>query len=83
MTDLEALEVLVGEWTAEAVDPGSGEPIRGTMTVEWLEGGGYLVQRTTLAWYYWGLAGLVFALRMAREAEWAEKMRPRPLAPVP
>ena len=40
------------------------------------------VQRTTLAWYYWGLAGLVFALRMAREAEWAEKMRPRPLAPV-
>ena len=41
------------------------------------------VQRTTLAWYYWGLAGLVFALRMAREAEWAEKMRPRPLAPVP
>jgi len=48
MTDLAALEVLVGEWTAEAVDPGSGEPIRGTMTVEWLEGGGYLVQRTTL-----------------------------------
>jgi hypothetical protein len=41
------------------------------------------VQRTTLAWYYWGLAGLVFALRLAREAEWAEKMRPRPLAPVP
>jgi len=48
MTDLAALEVLVGEWTAEAVDPRSGEPIRGTMTVEWLEGGGYLVQRTTL-----------------------------------
>jgi len=48
MTDMEALEVLVGEWTAEAVDPGSGEPIRGAMTVEWLEGGGYLVQRTTL-----------------------------------
>ena len=48
MTDLAALEVLVGEWTAEAVDPGSGEPIRGTMIVEWLEGGGYLVQRTTL-----------------------------------
>ena len=41
------------------------------------------VQRTTLAWYYWGLAGLVFALRLAREAEWADKMRPRPLAPVP
>ena len=48
MTDLAALEVLVGKWTAEAVDPRSGEPIRGTMTVEWLEGGGYLVQRTTL-----------------------------------
>ena len=28
MTDLAALEVLVGEWTAEAVDPRSGEPIR-------------------------------------------------------
>jgi hypothetical protein len=41
------------------------------------------VQRTTLAWYYWGVAGLVFALRMAREDEWAAKMRPRPLAPVP
>ena len=48
MTDLAALEVLVGKWTAEAVDPRSGEPIRGTMTVEWLEGGGYLVQRSTL-----------------------------------
>ena len=48
MTDMAALEVLVGEWTAEAVDPRSGDPIRGTMTVEWLEGGGYLVQRTTL-----------------------------------
>ena len=48
MTDLEALEMLVGEWTAEAVDPGSGEPTRGAMTVEWLEGGGYLVQRTTM-----------------------------------
>jgi hypothetical protein len=48
MTDLDALEVLVGEWTAEAVDPGSGESIRGAMTVEWLEGGGYLVQRTTM-----------------------------------
>jgi hypothetical protein len=41
------------------------------------------VQRTTLAWYYWGVAGLVFALRLAREAEWAAKLRPRPLAPVP
>jgi hypothetical protein len=48
MTDMDALEALVGDWTAEAVDPGSGEPVRGEMTVEWLEGGGYLVQRTTM-----------------------------------
>lgn len=48
MTDMDALEALVGEWTAEAVDPGTGEPVRGEMTVEWLGGGGYLVQRTTM-----------------------------------
>jgi hypothetical protein len=44
MTDLEALEALVGGWTTEAVLPGS-DPVRGEMTTEWLNGGGYLVQR--------------------------------------
>ncbi len=40
------------------------------------------VQRTTLGWYYWGVAGLVFALRIAHEDEWAKRLRPRPLEPV-
>ena len=44
MTDMQALEPLVGEWTAEAVMPGGGDGVRGSMTVEWLEGGGYLIQ---------------------------------------
>jgi len=48
MTDMDALEALVGEWTAEAAPPGSDELVRGEMTVEWLDGGGYLVQRTTM-----------------------------------
>ena len=48
MTDMEALDALVGEWTAEAAMPATGEPVRGEMTVEWLDGGGYLVQRTTM-----------------------------------
>ena len=48
MTDMEALEALAGDWTAEAVPPGSDELVRGEMTVEWLDGGGYLVQRTTM-----------------------------------
>ena len=48
MTDMEALEALVGEWTSEVVMEGIDGTVRGAMTVEWLEGGGYLVQRTTL-----------------------------------
>ncbi len=48
MTDMEALEALVGEWTTEATMPGTGEPVHGEMTVEWLEGGGYLIQRSTM-----------------------------------
>ena len=48
MTDMEALEALVGEWTAEAVPPGGDDVVRGEMTVESLAGGGYLIQRWTL-----------------------------------
>ena len=45
MTDMEGLEPLVGEWTTEVVMPGSDEVLPGEMSVEWLDGGGYLVQR--------------------------------------
>ena len=49
MTDMQALEPLLGDWTAEAVMPGGGdELVRGAMSVEWLDGGGYLVQRTAM-----------------------------------
>ena len=48
MTDLEVLEALVGDWTVEAVMPGSDDVLRGEMSVQWLEGGGYLVQRSTM-----------------------------------
>ena len=45
MTDMEGLEPLVGEWTTEVVMPGSDEVLPGQMSVERLEGGGYLIQR--------------------------------------
>jgi len=45
MTDMDALEALVGDWTTEVVLPGGGGVVRGEMTVEWMDGGGYLVQR--------------------------------------
>ncbi len=48
MRDMQALEPLVGEWTAEAVMPGGGDGVGGSMTVEWLEGGGYLIQRSAM-----------------------------------
>ena len=48
MTDMQALEALVGEWRSEVVMPGTGEVVRGEMTVEWLDGGGYLVQRSAM-----------------------------------
>ena len=48
MTDLEVLEALVGEWTMEVVMPGSEDVLPGAMSVEWLDGGGYLIQRTTM-----------------------------------
>ena len=48
MTDMEGLEPLVGEWMTEVVMPGSEEVLPGQMSVEWLDGGGYLVQRWTM-----------------------------------
>jgi len=48
MTDMESLEALVGEWTVEVVMPGGDDVLPGEMSVEWLEGGGYLIQRSTM-----------------------------------
>jgi hypothetical protein len=45
MTDMEALEALVGEWTTEVRHPDIGV-VHGEMSVEWLDGGGYLIQRS-------------------------------------
>jgi hypothetical protein len=46
---IQDLEPLVGAWTTEVrLPPGGGEPVRGGTTFEWLEGGGYLVQRTVM-----------------------------------
>jgi hypothetical protein len=48
MIDLQAFEPLLGEWTTEVVMPGSDDVVRGTMSVEWLDGGGYLIQRSAM-----------------------------------
>lgn len=46
---IEALEPLVGEWTTEVrLPPGGGDVVRGRATFEWLEAGGYLIQRTVM-----------------------------------
>ena len=45
MTDMEALEALVGDWTTEVRHPDIGV-VHGGMSIEWLDGGGYLVQRS-------------------------------------
>ena len=42
------LEPLVGEWATEVRMPGDDEVIRGRTTFEWLEGGGYLIQRAEM-----------------------------------
>ena len=48
---LEALAVLVGEWTIEIVLPGDpGNVVRGRATYAWLEGGAFLVQRSEVDW---------------------------------
>ena len=46
MTDMEGLEPLIGEWTTEVRHPDIGV-VRGEMSVAWLDGGGYLVQRSS------------------------------------
>jgi len=43
--DLRALEPLIGEWTTIAHFPGH-DPASGRTTFEWLDGGGYVIQRT-------------------------------------
>jgi hypothetical protein len=46
---LDDLEVLVGEWTMEAGPPdGPPWPGEGRLSFEWIEGGGFLVQRWTI-----------------------------------
>lgn len=45
---LTQLEPLVGAWTTEVILPGHDGPILGRTTFEWLEGGGYLIQRATM-----------------------------------
>jgi hypothetical protein len=46
MIDMQAFEPLLGAWTTEAMLPGGDAVVHGEMTVEWLEGGGYLIQRS-------------------------------------
>ena len=48
MTDMEALEALVGEWTTEVDHPAIDGVVRGEMSIEPLEGGAYLIQRWTM-----------------------------------
>jgi hypothetical protein len=47
MTDMEALEPLVGEWETELDHPDIGR-LHGEMSIEWLDGGGYLIQRSSV-----------------------------------
>jgi hypothetical protein len=44
--DMQAFEMLVGEWAIEIRLPGHDGVIGGRTTFEWLEGGGYLIQRS-------------------------------------
>jgi hypothetical protein len=45
VNDLRRLDVLVGEWAAEV----PGFDVEARTTFEWLEGGGFLIQRATVA----------------------------------
>ena len=45
---VEALEPLVGEWTTEVKLPDHDGVVGGRTTCEWLEGGGYLIQRAVM-----------------------------------
>jgi hypothetical protein len=44
MSELSKLEVLIGEWRPEV--PGADIPAK--VTFEWLEGGGFVIQRSTV-----------------------------------
>jgi hypothetical protein len=46
MTDMEGLEPLIGEWTTEVRHPDIGV-LHGEMSIDWMDGGGYLVQRAS------------------------------------
>ena len=45
---LDDLQPLVGEWETIVDHPGIDQPVRGRMTVEPLERGGYLIQRSVM-----------------------------------
>ena len=48
MSDLEAFDALIGTWTTEATHPMlEGVVVPGRYTFEWLEGGKFLIQRST------------------------------------
>jgi hypothetical protein len=47
MSTLELFDALIGEWEMELIHPAvEGAVIRGTTAFEWLEGGGFLIQRS-------------------------------------
>ena len=43
---LEPFGVLIGSWTTEATHPLVDEVVPGSVTIEWLEGGHFLIQRS-------------------------------------
>lgn len=46
--DVQELEPLVGEWRTEVRMPGRVEVVHGRTTLEWLDGGAYLIQRAEM-----------------------------------
>jgi hypothetical protein len=46
--EMQAFQPLVGEWAIEIDFPGHDGVIGGRTTFEWLEGGGYLIQRSVV-----------------------------------
>jgi hypothetical protein len=46
--DVRELQPLVGEWTTEAEVPWQDAIVHGRTTFEWLQGGGYLIQRAVM-----------------------------------
>ena len=45
---LKPLEILVGEWEIEVVHPLIAEPVHGSLTFEWLQGGKFLIERSEM-----------------------------------